>query len=474
MPTGSRARALVLAALLLGVVAWIVLPRDESNFYDVNWALVWGHDLLHGAKPSYGAFGASTPHPLVVLLATVGGLLGHDAAREFVWLTGSLAWAATLVAVFAIGQAVFSTAAGVLAAVLLAVDPELWQVLATGGADGLAVAVIAAAVAMEVRRPGRGLPTLGLLAVAGLLRPEAWGLAALYWLWWCWGRSRRRALEGLALVAAGPALWLLADLAATGDALWSLHHTSHHIRAGSPHGAGEIVPQVRAAARDLLDIGTALAIASGIVLVLARRTAAGIAPVLAAIAAAVAGFVALGLTDSGPLLARYLALPIVLAFVFAGHGLTGWANTAGRVRAVALLCAALAVVPLAITAPRHGRDVRHVLRVERSLEHESNDLRATLRDRRTRRAFAACPFVVSAGFLSKPQIVYDGGLAPTRVGVNAVPPDSRGLVVIVPATRRAADDYQVPVADFRATLDRAYRQVSGRGHWAAYAGACAA
>ena len=39
------------------------------------------------------------------------------------------------------------------------------------------------AVLVEVRRPRAGAPVLALLALAGLLRPEAWVFSGLYWLY---------------------------------------------------------------------------------------------------------------------------------------------------------------------------------------------------------------------------------------------------------------------------------------------------
>ena len=67
---------------------------------------------------------------------------------------------------------------------------------------------------------------LVLLALAGLLRPEAWVLAALYWCWVAWPASwRQRALYAV-LAAAGPLLWAATDYAVTGDPLFSLHYTS--------------------------------------------------------------------------------------------------------------------------------------------------------------------------------------------------------------------------------------------------------
>jgi hypothetical protein len=66
---------------------------------------------------------------------------------------------------------------------------------------------------------------LALLALAGLIRPEAWALAGAYWLWLAVG-SREEALRVpvLALLLAAPVIWIGTDLLLTGDALHTLHH----------------------------------------------------------------------------------------------------------------------------------------------------------------------------------------------------------------------------------------------------------
>src|SRR6185503_1213823 len=70
---------------------------------------------------------------------------------------------------------------------------------------------------------------MALLAVAGLLRPEAWVLAGAYWLWCVWPPSlsvARLRPDLLVLAVAAPVLWALVDLWDTGDPLFSLHATS--------------------------------------------------------------------------------------------------------------------------------------------------------------------------------------------------------------------------------------------------------
>jgi hypothetical protein len=86
---------------------------------------------------------------------------------------------------------------------------------------------LVAALVVATRRPGRPLPVLGLLALAGLLRPEAWLLSGLYALY-CGAAtarwSRRAALVGGVL--ASPLIWMAIDLAVTGDPFWSLSGTA--------------------------------------------------------------------------------------------------------------------------------------------------------------------------------------------------------------------------------------------------------
>ena len=124
---------------------------------------------------------------------------------------------------------------------------------AQGYLDLTYVALIVWATALEVERPRRGTPVFVLLALAGLLRPDAWVLAGVYWLWCCWpvvarprwgrgarpeplpaGResaarpepSPRRLLGYLVLVGIAPVVWVAFDALVTGDPLYSLHSTA--------------------------------------------------------------------------------------------------------------------------------------------------------------------------------------------------------------------------------------------------------
>ena len=78
-------------------------------------------------------------------------------------------------------------------------------------------ALVLGAILAEARRPRTTLPLI-LLALAGLLRPEAWLFSFAYVAW-------RRDLRLLPLAAAAPVLWLVHDQIVTGDWLHSLTDT---------------------------------------------------------------------------------------------------------------------------------------------------------------------------------------------------------------------------------------------------------
>ena len=85
--------------------------------------------------------------------------------------------------------------------------------------------MIFAAALLELRRPRCGWPVLVLLVLAGLLRPEAWLLGGVYWLWLAPATAARAALIARLLVVAAPVLWMLADTIVTGEPLYSLTST---------------------------------------------------------------------------------------------------------------------------------------------------------------------------------------------------------------------------------------------------------
>jgi hypothetical protein len=176
----------VCAALL------ILFPLGFPN-YDTIYALVWGRELAHGVSPDYGAALAPTPHPLTDLIGLVTTPLGDGA----ITVTMIVAYASLgLIGyfVYRLGSLWFDRWIGaVAAAIVLTRAPFLSNGL-RAYIDLPYIAFCLAALTIEAKRPRAGWPVLALLALAGLLRPEAWLFAGAYWLWLAFALDRNRLM----------------------------------------------------------------------------------------------------------------------------------------------------------------------------------------------------------------------------------------------------------------------------------------
>ena len=110
---------------------------------------------------------------------------------------GVLVWLA-----YRLGAELFSPAVGVVTALVVLTRPALERDALLGYQDTPFAVLIVWAVLLEARRPKRGVPVLVLLAVAGLMRPEAWALAGLYALYMWRGASNRERAVYAGLTAA--------------------------------------------------------------------------------------------------------------------------------------------------------------------------------------------------------------------------------------------------------------------------------
>jgi hypothetical protein len=360
--------AIVLAA---AVVVWAV-TRTYPN-YDSYYHLVWGRELLHGVAPTFEAYAAPTQHPLyVALCALLGGVFGEDGDRALV-LVCLLSHAALVIGTYRLGAAVFGRWSGLLAALFVGASASFLLYAARGYVDSpfLALVIWAAVLEAEGRGPWR---PLALLMAAGLLRPEAWVLAGLAWLWWMPRERRRVALT--AGVAFAPLAWALVDLVSTGDPLHSLHATSEladdlgRVR-GIGHVPGSFASFVSSTVRPPV---AALALAGAL---LAGRVLGwrAIRVPLALFAAGVITFVGTGVLGLS-ILPRYLTVPSVALCVFAGYALAGftalarehpWRRAWMRTAAAATVLGALGLAILAPSLTNVRAEVRFIRATHDSL-----------------------------------------------------------------------------------------------------------
>jgi hypothetical protein len=357
--------------LVLGLVAWALVGRGLAN-YDTLYALVWGRDLAHGSLPDYDVSLAPTPHPLATLAGAILSVLGASGAigatlvLAFVWL-GALGWVT-----YRLGAEWINPAAGILAAAIVLTRRPVLDFGSRAYVDVPYLVLVLGALLIETRRPRAGAPVLALLAVAGLIRPEAWLFSAAYLAWLWIGGVRDPRL--FALAAAGPLLWALSDLVVTGDPLHSLTGTRDTAqRLDRITGLDEVPATVPRRIGEILREPVLFGAAGGGLLALAflrRRVAlgaaAGVIALLAFCVLAAAGL---------PILGRYLLAPSVILSVFAGAGAFGWrelpSNHPWR-RRWAWFGAATLVVLIAFIPAQTNRigDLRDALRIQDGIQDD--------------------------------------------------------------------------------------------------------
>ncbi len=208
---------------LLALVGYFAFPTYPT--YDSFYALLWGRDLLHLHMPDFSVYRGPTEHPLAIAFGALCSIFGQGGARLVV--LGSIASFVALVAgSYRLGRLCFGPVVGAVAGLLVLSRFFVENLAAQGYLDISYVALVVWATALEVERPRRGPLVFGLLAAAGLLRPDAWVLSGIYWVWCAWPADNPTRLHYLGLALIAPALWIALDAIVTGNPLFSLHSTS--------------------------------------------------------------------------------------------------------------------------------------------------------------------------------------------------------------------------------------------------------
>lgn len=396
------ARIRFLAGVLLGAVALRLLTGPGLVNYDTLYSLVWGRQIAGGTGPDLKFANAPTPHPLAtlggVVFAPLSGLerdgLHGEPATALILVLAFISLALVGWIVFALGREWFNTATGVLAAAIVLTRVPVLDFGARAYVDIPFLALVLGALLIETRRPRAGSPVLALLALAGLLRPEAWLFSGVYLVWLlapglrsgrgAGPRSTAAWIDAaplIVLAASGPLLWTLHDVLLTGDALHSLTGTRasaeelqrvtglQHVPSAMPRRLGEIVrePVLFAAA------------GGGLLALLWRRDrrvrlgaiAGGLAVVSFCVLAA-AGL---------PIITRYLLLTATLLAIFAGAGVFGWLDLRpGPQRTWWARFGVLAIVALLVFVPGQARRIDRLSTALSRQEAIQGDLGDIVRD----------------------------------------------------------------------------------------------
>jgi hypothetical protein len=354
----TRARNWLTPAAWVAAVSAVLLLVFPVGFpnYDTIYALVWGRELAHGDSPDYGAALPPTPHPLTELWGLVTTPLG-DGAIAVTMVGAYLSLGLIGYLVYRLGAIWFDRWIGAAAAAIVLTRAPFLSNGLRAYIDLPYIALCLAALLLEAKKPRAGRPVLALLALAGLLRPEAWLFSIAYLLYLALDPDKLRRSEGenasleradtqkaglirsafvrardafsppppalVLLALAGPLLWALFDLITTGSPTYSWTGTKETVetlerQTGSvdlvlygPRRLGEVLqwPGV---------VGAPGGLALGLAF-LRRRSALG-----AAAAALAIGAFALLACGGLAILPRYTMLAASVLAIFVAVGLLGW------------------------------------------------------------------------------------------------------------------------------------------------------
>jgi hypothetical protein len=455
----------------LALSTWAVFTRAFLN-YDTLYALLWGRDLVDGRLPDYDVPLAPTPHPLATAVGAAVSLLGTDAGYDVMLGLAFVSFAVLLWLVFRLGQATFSWPVGLLAALVVATRVPIVSQAARAYVDIPFLALIVGAALLEVERPRRGWPVLALLALAGLLRPEAWLLSTVYWLYLARSLDDRARL-GLGLLAlSAPLLWALSDLIVTGDALHSLTGTRDTAETLGRVTGVQHVPEVMS--RRLGEILRLPALVGGVAgFFLAVRFARERALVPAALAVlGGAAFVVLAIAGL-PLIGRYLFLPAAMLAIFFGFAALGWlgrepVRSAWAISGLVLLGTFVAFAPANV----QGLDsLRDGIQLRGKIE---DDLSALTNAPQAKSLLHSCSPLYVPNHRPVPILAYYLDRPPDEVISAQVERPRRGLL-ITPANATVRDKFILDPRDprrFDVGVPAGFQEVVANRSWKLYERGC--
>ena len=364
--------AAVVAALLL------VFPPGFPN-YDTIYALLWGRELGEGLSPDRGAALPPTPHPLAEAFGLLTSPLGGGAV-DATMVVAYLSLGLVAYLVYRLGALWLDRPIGALAALFVLTRAPFLSNGLRAYVDLPYIALVLAALLIETKRPRAGRPVLALLALAGLLRPEAWlfSLAYLAYLLFDFrklfpprdGERATPAEEGagapleradtqkrglirprfvgargapapslanlITLAVAAPILWALYDWIASGSPTYSLTGTQHTVETLSRRtGPVDLVLYGPRALGEVMQwpgmVGALGGVAIAAAILVSRRKSSlfpryDAGRVAIGLAAAVLAFGAFALLAVAGLaiIARYTMLAGAILAIFVAFALLGW------------------------------------------------------------------------------------------------------------------------------------------------------
>ena len=337
----------------------LLFPVGFPN-YDTIYALVWGRELAHGMSPDYGSALPPTPHPLADLVGLVTTPLG-DGAITVMMVIAYAALGLVGYLVYRLGALWFDRPIGVVAALIVLTRAPYLSNGLRAYVDLPYIALCLGALVLETRRRRCGWPVLALLALAGLLRPEAWLFSFAYLAYlalrverhpeaspptapptgqkryagqrfrpighwevsWRGERGTRELLGLTALAAAAPVGWAVFDWITAGDPTYSFTGTRDTVETlDRQTGPVDLVLYGPRRLGEVLQWPGVVGAVGGVAFCLAllrRRATIGVA----AAALALAAFAILACAGLA-VIPRYTMLAAAVLAVFCAAALLGW------------------------------------------------------------------------------------------------------------------------------------------------------
>ena len=469
----ERAARLMFAFLcLIAAVGFFVFPTYPN--YDSYYSLLWGREVLDLDLPTFEGFRIPTEHPLAIVAGAVLALFGDVGDR--LWIAMSIGSFLVLVAgVYRLARHAFTPLIGVIAGVLLVSRFDFPFLAVRGYIDVPYMALVVWALVLEVERRRRGTAVLVLLALAGLLRPEGWVLAGVYWLWLFPPSSWPERVRYAVLAAIGPGVWVLTDFVVTGDPLFSLTYTSGFAEElGRSRSLSELPGTLPYFFSNLIKLPVVLLAVAGIVLsvfLVPRRAAIP----LVLFASGLGTFILIAGAGAS-VIERYLILAALGLLVFAAVALGGFTLLEpGRARTVWTTLSVLATLGGLAYTLLNVNTTR--LQNELAFRGESHDaLSDVLRSKAVRDARRCGPLTLpNHKLVPEARWIVDAPYAPVRARAEYYrreQPQPEGGVAIVATSRTAifknawTDESDPALVE---SPPAGWRRVATSEHYAAYA-----
>jgi hypothetical protein len=468
--------ALVAAGALavLGVfVVWQTYPN-----YDTYYTLVWGKELGNWQLPDYDVFRTPTPHPLATLVGWAMAPFGTASDRILV-LASLFGLLAFYIVTFVFTERLLGRLIALLAVAVMLTRTDMQLLALRAMFDLPFYLMVFGAALLELRRPRCGWPVLVVLALAGLLRPEAWLLGGVYWLYLAPVTPRPLLVRYALLVVAAPLIWMASDLIVTGEPLYSLTSTREVSgEFGRNRGLFDAIgniPEFSGGNDRVVTVGV-----GGLGLVLAvyilRRRAA--LP-LALGGLGVATFLIIAAAGLS-VIPRYMTIPSLLLSLCVAVALGGWTLVRERTpRRIAIGIAVVSVLVIGWRTPDIVRDYGKLADQATFIEAQHKGLKQILDAPRAVEVLQRCRPITLPTHSAIPVIRYETGLPKEALQASIAQdgPPTHGVLLngrtfnFEPSSGRAPSSNARPSARKPWSNKRlpGFERVGRNGRWAVYA-----